>query len=136
MGFDADSQKIKHYRVDKIQEIRIIRKARLGREFFEKFDLAEYSRKTFGMYGGRDESITLEADNALAGVIIDRFGTDMIFVPHGKDRFRTIVTVAVSPQFFGWIAGIGKGIEIASPKAVREEYKQYLQDILESYLQA
>lgn len=134
VGFDADNQMIKHYRVDKIQEIRIIGKARLGREFFEKFDLAAYSRKTFGMYGGRDVRITLEADKGLAGVIIDRFGTDIILVPHKKDRFRTVVTVAVSPQFFGWIAGIGKGIEIASPKDVREEYKRYLQDILENYL--
>ena len=42
------------------------------------------------------------------------------------------MTVTVSPQFFGWLAGIGKGIRISWPEDVREEYKQYLQGIVES----
>ena len=136
VGFDAGADRIKHYRVDKMQQIRIADGPRLGREHFEDFDLAAFARKTFGMYGGQDRRITLEADRHLAGVIIDRFGTDVIMAPRGDDRFRTSVTVTVSPQFFGWLAGIGKGIRISAPEDVLEEYRAYLKGIMDSMDQA
>lgn len=132
VGFDAEKGMIRHYRVDKMQEMRITDQKRRGRENFAHFDLAAFARKTFGMFGGEDRDITLEAENHLAGVLIDRFGTDIIMVPHGGDRFHTAVTVTVSPQFFGWLAGIGKGIRILRPEEVREQYREYLRDIVES----
>lgn len=132
VAYEESSNKIKHYRVDKMQLIRIAKEARLGREHFEDFDLASFSRKTFGMYGGTDRDITLEAENYLAGVVIDRFGTDIIMVPQGETRFRTAVTVTISRQFFGWLAGIGQGIRIAFPEDVREEYRNYLREVMES----
>ena len=132
VGYEESSDMIKHYRVDKMQEIRITDQPRLGRERFEKFDLAAFARKTFGMFGGEDREITLEAENYLVGVLIDRFGTDIIMAPHGENHFRTSVTVAVSPQFFGWLAGIGKGIRISWPESVREQYRSYLRDIAEN----
>jgi hypothetical protein len=39
---------------------------------------------------------------------------------------------SVSPQFFGWLAGLGKGIRISWPEDVCEEYKAYLQGIIET----
>ena len=94
--------------------------------------VAAFARKTFGMYGGEDRKITLEGENHLVGVVIDRFGTDVMIHPHDEEYFHAGVTVTVSPQFFGWLAGIGKGIRISWPEDVREEYKQYLQGIVES----
>ena len=132
VGYEEVSGKIKHYRVDKMQEIRVTEESRLGRENFKDFDLAAFARKTFGMYGGEDRKITLEGENHLVGVVIDRFGTDIMIREHGNDRFHVSVTVSVSPQFFGWLAGIGKGIRISWPEDVREEYKQYLQGIIDN----
>ena len=131
VGFDAGSDKIKHYRVDKMQEIRICKDGRLGKEHFKDFDLAAFARKTFGMYGGKDRRLTLEGDNALAGTVIDRFGTDIMMIPYGKDKFHVSVMVTVSPQFFGWLAGLGKGIRISFPEDVREEYRSFLQGIID-----
>ena len=131
VGYDAVSEKIKHYRVDKMQEIRVTERGRLGKENFKDFDLAAYARKTFGMYGGEDRKITLEGENSLVGVVIDRFGTDVMLHPHGEGHFHAGVTVTVSPQFFGWLAGIGKGIRISWPEDVREKYRQYLKEIVD-----
>ena len=86
----------------------------------------------FGMYGGQDRKLTLEAENHLAGVLIDRFGTDIIMAPHDKEHFHTSVMVTVSPQFFGWLAGIGKGIRIQWPEDVRGQYREYLQGIIDN----
>ena len=70
VGYEEASRKIKHYRVDKMQEIRVTEDGRLGRENFKDFDLAAFARKTFGMYGGEDRKITLEGENHLVGVVI------------------------------------------------------------------
>lgn len=69
----------------------------------------------------------------LAGVIIDRFGHDVWLVPHGEDHFKTRVLVSVSPQFFGWVTGIGAGMKIIGPENVKQEYKEYLQEVLGNY---
>ena len=132
VGFDAAAGKIKHYRVDKMQEIHVARERRLGKESFRDFDLAAFSRKTFGMYGGEDRKIILEGENHLVGVVIDRFGTDVMIHPHKESLFYATVTGTVSPQFFGWLAGIGKGIRISWPEDVREAYRQYLQKIMDT----
>ncbi len=140
VAYDDRAEKIKHYRVDKMQEIKVKEEKRLGRELFEDFDLPAFAAKTFGMYGGEDHKLTLSCEKNMAGVIIDRFGKDVIMIPcrpadgdKETGRFHVNVTVSVSPQFFGWLAGIGKGIQIISPEDVREEYKRYLKGIIDFY---
>ena len=58
--------------------------------------------------------------------MIDRFGRDVMLIPEGDDHFRLNVTVSVSPQFFGWLTGIGSGISIAGPESVRKEYAEHV----------
>ena len=133
IAFDEAAGIIKHYRVDKMLEIGLTDEERVGRDSFEDFDLAAFSKKTFGMFGGPDANVVLRCKNGLAGVIIDRFGREISLVPEDGEHFHVHVTVAVSPQFFGWVTGIGPGIEIASPADVREAYGAYLADILSKY---
>lgn len=132
VGYDAETDMIKHYRVDKMQEIRVVEEARLGKDRFKDFDLAAFARKTFGMYGGEDRKLTLEGENYLAGVVIDRFGIDVMMHPYEKDKFRASVEVTISPQFFGWLAGLGKDVRISWPEDVREAFKAYLREIINS----
>ena len=133
IAFDEAAGIIKHYRVDKMLKIGLTDEERVGRDSFEDFDLAAFSKKTFGMFGGPDANVVLRCKNGLAGVIIDRFGREISLVPEDGEHFHVHVTVAVSPQFFGWVTGIGPGIEIASPADVREAYGAYLADILSKY---
>ena len=133
IAFDEAAGIIKHYRVDKMLGIGLTDKERVGQEAFRDFDLAAFSKKTFGMFGGPDADVVLRCSKNLVGVIIDRFGTETTIVPEGGEHFHVHVTVAVSPQFYGWVTGIGAGIEISSPAEVREGYKEYLQGILSKY---
>lgn len=133
IAFDAAAGIIKHFRVDKMLKIVLTENERVGQEDFEDFDLAAFSKKTFGMFGGPDASVVLRCKNSLAGVIIDRFGREVSLVPEDADHFHVHVTIAVSPQFFGWVTGIGPGIEILSPSEVRDAYRTYLADILSKY---
>ena len=111
----------------------LLEEKRLGRERFQEFDLADFAKKTFGMYGGEDAKITLEGANGLAGVVIDRFGQDVAMMAVDEGHFRAIVTVSVSQQFFGWLTGLGAGIRIVSPESVKIHYKEFLKKLLENY---
>lgn len=133
VAYDEAENKIKHYRVDKMQEMEVTDRARLGKELFEGFDLADFAKKTFGMYGGHEETVTLLCRNSLAGVIIDRFGKDTPIMPVDSEHFKALVHVVVSPQFFGWVTGIGSGLQIAGSPKVKKEYLDFLQGVLNNY---
>lgn len=133
VAYDATAGKIKHYRVDKMLHMSVLTTERQGKRAFEHFDLAAFAKKTFVMYGGADVEVTFRCVRHLAGVILDRFGQGVWMVPVDDEHFRARAVVAVSPQFFGWVTGLGAGIQIEGPASVREEYQAYLRQILEAY---
>ncbi len=133
VGYDEAAGKIKHYRVDKMRDMDILDTERKGETAFQNFDPVAFSKKTFGMYGGKDEDVVLLCHRELAGVVLDRFGHDIFMRPVDQDHFRVHVPVAVSRQFYGWVTGIGSKMRIIGPEHVRAEYKEYLRDVLEQY---
>lgn len=58
VAFDAEDQKIKHYRVDKMLHISISSDDRIGNNQFKEFNLPKYTKSLFGMYGGELTRIT------------------------------------------------------------------------------
>lgn len=128
---DEKSRTIRHYRVDKMLNITMLDREREGKEDFEQENIATYSNKKFGMFGGEEEKVKILFPNHLAGVFIDRFGKDIMIVPKGKDYSTVSVSVTVSQQFFGWIFGLGKEVCILSPPHVVAQMKQALTDALE-----
>ena len=133
VAFDSADEKIKHYRVDKMLKISVTGEKREGKERFTEFDPARYSRSLFGMYGGEDVRVTLEARNDMTGVLIDRFGKDIVITRTDEDHFRTNVEVAVSRQFLGWVMALGDGIRIVGPESVAEQMKQEIRRLAEQY---
>lgn len=131
IAWDEKSQTIRHYRVDKMLNITMLDREREGKEAFEQENIATYSNKKFGMFGGEEEKVKILFPNHLAGVFIDRFGKDIMIVPKGKDYSTVSVSVTVSQQFFGWIFGLGKEVCILSPPHVVNQMKQALTDALE-----
>lgn len=93
IAYDEVTESIKYYRVDKMQQVSVIDKERIGKDKFQHFDLAEFSKKTFGMYWGRDEVVTLVCRNEIAGVILDRFGKDVTLIPRDHEHFRVRILV-------------------------------------------
>ena len=134
VAYDAEAGKIKHYRVDKIRNIEVLRERREGRELFRDFDMAAYSRINFGMFGGDTEKVRIRFRNELVGVFIDRFGKDIQIANTKTDGWsETTVEVAVSDQFFGWIFALGTGVEIMGPGSVADRYRKELTALNEMY---
>ena len=133
IGYDKRTDSVKHYRVDKMQQIDIMRSVRSGEQAFKNFDITKFAKSTFGMFGGKIETVVLECNNRLIGPIIDRFGKDIIIQRTDEAHFRFCHQVAVSGQFFGWLLGLGSGIKIVSPKSVIDEYKGILESAMNLY---
>ena len=133
IAYEKETDMIKHYRVDKMLQLSLCGEEREGKEAFGQFDIAGYEKKTFGMFAGEEESVTISCAESLTGVIIDRFGTDVFLQKKEEGRIQVHVKVAVSRQFFGWLTGLGAGVKIETPEHVAEEYRAYLCRILEEY---
>ena len=111
-----------HYRVDKMASISMTGQPRYMDAQTRELDLTEYGKNVFGMFAGSREQLRLRFDRSLAGVVIDRFGRGTPCVPDGPDAFICTVEVAVSPNFFGWLASCGARAQLLSPAPVREAF--------------
>ncbi len=132
-GYDEEEDKIKHYRVDKMKDIIITDKVRIGQKQFSAINAALYTRSLFGMYSGTETAVTLEAQNDMANVLIDRFGRNINIVPINETHFKTTVNIAVSNQFFGWIMALGTKVKITAPDTTVKQMKDNIQILSEQY---
>ena len=133
VGYDSEDQMIKHYRVDKMLHIRMSNESREGKEYFKKLDMADYAKKSFGMFRGKEQTVKMQVDNRLAGVIIDRFGKDVMMIPTDEEHFTVKVDVHVSRQFLGWIFSLGEGIKIVGPEEVVNQMKAECERLMGQY---
>ena len=69
----------------------------------------------------------------MVGVVIDRFGKDIMIIPVDEDHFQTTVTVAVSSHFLGWIMSLDGEIRIVGPDWVVDKMKDRIKELSEQY---
>ena len=133
IAFDAQAGIMKHYRVDKMIHIQLEQQQREGEQEAEKLDAAQFSKRTFGMFAGEEKTVVLKGLNNMAGVVLDRFGTGVSMRPLNQEYFQLRTNVAVSNQFFGWLAGLDGQIQILSPEEVKNKYVEYLKHLIDGY---
>ena len=122
-----------HYRVDKMASITQTGEPRLLGSDYEGLDLSKYGKSVFGMFRGAPTTVRLRFENALSGVVIDRFGRDVMLVPDGAEHFTLTADVAVSPLFYAWLASFGPRVRILYPSSVVDDYVNYIDSTLEAY---
>ena len=120
VAYEEDAEKIKHFRIDKMLDVSVLEVNRSRCEATENFSPSDYSRKVFGMYGGREELVTIECRERLAGVMIDRFGLEESFYKTDFG-FKFSIRLMVSPTFLAWVMGFGDEMRILAPESVRAE---------------
>lgn len=123
VGEDAAMKDVRHYRVDKMAELAV---TCIKHEEDEPFEMVAYSGKHFGMFRGREGQVRLRFSNHLVGVVLDRFGQDVLLFPDGETHFNVTVEAVVSQQFFGWLFGLGDQVKILGPEWAAEEFRAQL----------
>ena len=123
-GWDELRKEVRHYRVDKMADISL---TGLKGHPQGEWTAEGYARKHFGMFSGTPCRLKLRCEDRMAGVVIDRFGLDVSLIPDGEGYFTASVDLVASPPLWGWLFGLGTGVEVLGPDWAVEEFRSRLE---------
>lgn len=135
VGYDHLKKAIHHYRVDKMDKIEVLNDSCRYINTSEEFDIAVYSKRHFGMFGGESMEVTLLCNNEMINVILDRFGSEIDITIVDNYQFQVTVDVVISNVFIGWVIGLGDGVQIIAPDNVINLMKNRIQSLSNVYNQ-
>lgn len=119
-----------NYRIDRMRDAAISEEDQSEAAREKKEDAVDYYRRTFSMYGGDPETVTLKFSPDLAGAMADRFG-ELTHMTRTKDGDGLIsAEIGISPTFFGWVDQFCGRVKITAPESVRQEYLTHLHTLL------
>ena len=124
---------ITHYRVDKMAQLQMLDTPRIVNDETRALDVSKYGKNVFGMFGGEQMQVKMRFENPLAGVVLDRFGHDVMLIPDGDSHFTLTTDITVSPVFFGWLAGFGGAAKIVFPQSAVEAYLELCKHSMAQY---
>ncbi len=134
VAYSEDDKEIRNYRVDRMEYIEKSKEPAEHNELISSYDPEEIGKCAFSMYDGKRITAKLRVNADLMNVVIDRFGKDVSSkAVDGGSAAEVHVTVRESPVFYGWLAMLGTGVEILTPKSLREDYRVWLEDISSKY---
>lgn len=122
---------IANFRVDKMSGIVI--EEEYCKPKNDDWNPADYAKKTFGMFPGEQQTVTLEFDQGLIGVLVDRFGSNVV-MRKNIDFCEADIKVSVSPVFYAWLCQFGGRMRIKRPESVREGMRKLLNELEEIYV--
>ena len=142
-----DEGKIHHYRLDIMSVIEILEEKRTipAGSQYATMDWKEYVNSSFGMgLTSPDDSpdedaglytvspvtnqritITAQFTRDLVGVIMDRFGSDVLLTPTDKGHFTATFHAYQNVHFLTWLVGLGKKVQIMSPTDLRKDLSRF-----------
>ena len=125
-------EKFLTFRVDRMYLLQVsdepaTRNARISQYAYEDF---EY--KAFGMFAGETKKVTLHVKAVAMDVIVDKFGREGLTVTGATSEECDVhVPVVVSPQFYGWLAGLHGVVELTAPSSVVADYREWARSLVE-----
>lgn len=122
-----------HFRVDKIECVEILESKRLPLPDQKEWNAADYSKKVFNMFSGQEETLRLQFDNFLIGVVLDRFGKDVSIRKVYDDSFIVQVDAVVSPPLLGWLFSFGSNVRVLEPESLKETMRKRALDCASLY---
>ncbi len=137
IGNHSKYQNLMHLRVDRMLKVKMTDHA--SRSFEEvspyrnHFDVADYAGKLAGAFGGKPMVMEVLCESGLLEQILDRFG-DQITIrnrPDGRFSFRT--EMAISDGLVRDIIALGPGVQVLSPKVLRQKIEQTVEQLHQLY---
>ena len=131
VGYSEKHSDIGVFRVDRIYKSPIVLSDNAVPEPTD-FNIADYTRSVFQMYGSDTCEVALRCDNSLMKYIVERFGEDVHTTAYDMTSFRATVDVELSPTFYSWVFTFGGKVQILTPELAKTQYYEMLKDALES----
>lgn len=124
---------LSHFRVDKMESIERLEDLRLPIPDNKEFNPAEYSKKVFSMFSGEEIQIRIQFDNSLIGVVLDRFGSDVMISKSDDNTFIVNVCACISPTLLGWLFSFGDKVMVLAPESLIQKLKSNAAKCFEIY---
>lgn len=131
--YDDKHDGASHYRIDKMEDVRVEDAPRIEKEEFKDFNPERYRKQVFSMFGGRLEKVAIRFDPELLSDIYDKFGTDLHIQAATGGMLRTVLDIQVSKTFFVWVVGTLGKVKIIEPSNVKKEFNAFIEQITENY---
>lgn len=130
-----EGEELKTFRVDRMANVDPSKRKNDDLHYFNRHhvDAKKYMKSTFGMYHGTEEEVQMLFTKDMMDTVIDKFGKDVKTEIVDSDHFRVTATVSVSPQFYGWIFGLGDNVMIEYPLSVAKQMMDMLKERHKAY---
>ena len=126
---DASHDSFANYRIDKMDRI-----INTDIEFTRiPFHLESHLNASFQMYHGRGESIILEVDHSLEGIVFEQFGKNIIVTKNEEESFTVSIRSAVTPTLISWILMFEDKITVIKPASLIKEITRLADNIHKKY---
>lgn len=137
IGNYAKYDNLIHLRLDRINSITITdtpcRHFSEVSDYKDRFDIADYTNKLFGMYTGEIDTIQLRANRKITEQLLDRFSEEIFITDVSDEQFSFKVKAVISEALITWIINYGKDLTVLKPEKLKEMVKARAQQVLDNY---
>ena len=124
-------------RIDRIHKVEVtdepIRHFSEVSDYHDSFDVADYTKKLFGMFGGNMQEVKLRCSNKILEQVTDRFGDSIFITNVTETTFDFTVKAAISDALVTWITNYSNMIEVIRPQELRDKIVDRANEILKVY---
>ncbi len=131
-AWNDNHEAMTEFRIDRMKQLRITDLRSTTNDEITHFVFDGNQHEYFGRFNGEPVTATLLVDADHVEIVMDRFGKAAMFSVVDESTAKAIVKIRKSQQFFGWIAGLGNTVRIDGPASLAEDYRAYLQSLLDS----
>ncbi len=122
--YDDKHGTIAHYRVDRMENVKMLDKDITENEKVKNFDITKHKKQVFDMFVGEEKTVKIRADKKLIDVIFDKFGN--VKMQETGDFVTFSIQVQISPMFIAWSCSFGDKLQVISPPTVVEMVKEHI----------
>ena len=132
VGWSEKHGGVANFRIDRMELPKLSRKKR--HPIPDDLRLEDHSDKIFSMFDGPEEKVTLRCRPSLMNMIVDQFGTNLEIPRRDENSLDVVVTVHLSPTFYGWLFQFAGEMTVIAPEQVCEQYAMRLQTAIDDAL--
>ena len=132
IAYETKSESIKHYRIDKIKNLK---SADIKTDFSAKNDrinIDEYLSSHSFMFSGNPVSVKIKIPEDKIGLVIDRFG-DKIHIYQDNSKYVSIGFNSNESDLYVWALENGEYVEVIEPQHIRNKLRETVRAMSYTY---
>lgn len=128
IGDFLETGEIRHYRLDRMREIEVIKEAYPKKEL----EVDTYLKRSLNMFAGKETTIKVKFCKRAINSVVDRFGVEAI-ERKGKHHFILTAQVNMSEGLKSWILKWGACAKVLEPQSLINEIKREIDALTRLY---